>query len=221
MAASLQSHIKLRPSPATIYATDMGALFPYVHLIMASCAMFSTRSDFLTSDICSFVCFKSPATVCSSLMTTFIVLCKAWLLVMNSSVLLYFLYGGKTFIVSSSVKDNFSRYSILDWIFFLYSSLNGSFCWEIYSFCKEITLCNNLISSFLLANLSLWRRYFAIRKILDLDFFKLTLIISFIRFTNVSIYLGELLATISLSNLYSSIPCSSGTPTLLILIPFL
>lgn len=119
MAASLQSHIKLRPSPATIYATDMGALFPYVHLIMASCAMFSTRSDFLTRrDICSFICFKSPVTVCSSLMTTFIVLCKAWLLVMNSSVLLYFLYGGKTFIVSSSVKDNFSRYSILGWIFF-------------------------------------------------------------------------------------------------------
>lgn len=66
-------------------------------------------SDFPTSDICSFVCVKSPATVCSSLMTTFIVLCKAWTLVMNSSVLLYFLYGGNTFIVSSSVKDNFSR----------------------------------------------------------------------------------------------------------------
>lgn len=218
MTASLQSHIKLRPSPATIYATDMGALFPYVHLIMASCAMFSTLSAFPTSDICSFVCFKSLATVCSSLMTTFIILGKAWLLVMNSLVLLYFLYGGKTFIISSSVKDNFSRYSILGWIFFLYSSLNGSFYWEIYSFCKEITLCNNLISSFLLTNLSLWCWYFAIRKILDLDFFKLTLSISFIRFTNVSIYLGELLATISLSNLYSSIPCSSGTPTLLILI---
>lgn len=66
-------------------------------------------SDFPTSDICCFVCIKSPATVCSSLMTTFIVLCKAWTLVMHSSVLLYFLYGGNTFIVSSSVKDNFSR----------------------------------------------------------------------------------------------------------------
>lgn len=157
----LQPHIKLWPS-ATIYATDMGALFPYVHLIMTSCVMFSTLFDFPTSNICSFVCFMSLATVCFSLTATFTPICKAWLLVINSWVLLCFLYGGRLLLFLHLWKTISLGIVFLTEFSFFITVRMDHFVEKSICFVKKLLGCNNLISSFLLANFSLWLWYFAI-----------------------------------------------------------